>query len=47
MKKILGERKKGCDHCRGTVVHLQVENWGVVTQCKDCGSLTKLRVVNK
>lgn len=47
MKKILGGREKGCDYCRGTVVHLQVKNFGVVTQCKDCGALTKGRVKDK
>lgn len=47
MKKILGGREKACNYCDGTVVYLQVKYLGLVTQCKDCGSLTNGRVKDK
>lgn len=47
MRRILGGREKGCDYCRGTVVYLQVKYLGIVSQCKDCGSLTKGRAKDK
>lgn len=44
MKKILGGKERACRYCSGTVVYLKVRYLGVVTQCKNCGSLTNGRV---
>lgn len=43
MKKIVGGKEKACGCCGGTVVYLQVKRLGVVSQCRECGSMTNGR----
>lgn len=40
MKKILGGKENACPLCGGMVFFLEID-YGVVSQCKDCGCLTK------
>lgn len=44
MKKILGGKEKACGCCGGTVVYLHLKRLGIVSQCKECGSMTDGRV---
>ena len=43
MKKILGGKENSCHMCGGTVVYLQVKRLGIVSQCRECGSMTNGR----
>ena len=40
MKKILGGKEKTCPLCGGMMFFLEI-NCRVVSQCKECGCLTK------
>lgn len=43
MKKILGGKENACPLCGGMVFFLEID-YGVVSQCKDCGCLTKSKM---
>ena len=43
MKRILGGKENSCPMCGGIVVYLQVKRLGIVSQCRDCGSMTNGR----
>lgn len=43
MKKIVGAKENSCHMCGGTVMYLQVKRLGIVSQCRECGSMTNGR----
>lgn len=39
MKNILGGKNEKCPHCNGTMMYLQIDNIGNVSQCACCGAM--------
>lgn len=39
MKKIVGGKENSCRFCGGTMVYLKIKGLGVVSNCRQCGSI--------
>lgn len=46
MKNIVGGKEKVCDTCGGTVVYIETK-LGIMTQCKECGNLSRGKLHEK
>lgn len=40
-KKILGAKENTCKSCGGNMYHLFIQNFGIVSNCIECGAVVR------